>query len=814
MKKLKKLLAILAVLSIGTTSFPVSASEFDSPETEILAQDGEETPTSGTWSDNLTWNFNTETGTLTISGTGNMQNWSLFRSTPWSDVKEEIHTLIIENGVTNIGSGIFSNYPNLTSVSIPNSVTTIGNFAFRSCPNLTSVSISEGVTTIGDWAFDTCPNLTDITIPESVTNIGAYAFSDCTGLTSVVIPESVTEINSRAFGSCEKLESITIKNSDCEILSNAIFNGEDENGEYYHGIIYGYVNSTAQSYAEQYGYTFEALDSGSEPAPIEPPPTEPAPSTVFTDGNNNWCFANSSRNFGETRYISIDYLAKLLQGLSRTECIKVLSILSGEFKGSCYGMACTSILSCYDILKPSDYQENANSLHDIDAPPSKEVQSLINYYFALQSTDKVHQLTAQALCYQTEEEKIQQLLQQLEDDSPVLLTFFLGENAGGHAVVAYGVERGNFSVDSKSYDTKILIYDNNFVDFNDNACMYINTSENSWTIPYYSTANTADGGTIGLTTDNLQIINYHGYLDGSDIDMPQEYIPILSSEVISSDFSLRRITLNEDSWSINSTADDEIKQFSSFTSGDAPADMKFAVKDNTKGCMMQIKQPEKINMSMCYENDFIQTNFEHADEVVFDPSGYVSVSGETSAYTLDLTSNDGYAPTDWYEMNASGTASEVTFYKTSDGYIMKADNLENVSLSAKSDNFSPSLTFSTEYSEVFIYETDENTIGVAVDTDENGSYETILTGSGSSVAVTMGDLNADDKTNAEDSAMILTEAANIGIGQATFTEEQTKMADVNQDGSVNAVDAAVVLTYAAENGAGVTSLSFSEWLEQ
>ncbi len=79
---------------------------------------------------------------------------------------------------------------------------------------------------------------------------------------------------------------------------------------------------------------------------------------------------------------------------------------------------------------------------------------------------------------------------------------------------------------------------------------------------------------------------------------------------------------------------------------------------------------------------------------------------------------------------------------------------------------------------------------------------------------TVGDLNADDKTNAEDSAMILTEAANIGAGQATFTEEQTKTADVNQDGSVNAVDAAVILTYAAENGAGVTSLTFPEWLKQ
>ena len=212
--------------------------------------------------------------------------------------------------------------------------------------------------------------------------------------------------------------------------------------------------------------------------------------------------------------------------------------------------------------------------------------------------------------------------------------------------MAYDVEHGSFSIDSKAYDTKILIYDNNTVDFNDDACMYINTSESSWTIPYYFDANSEKGGRIGLTTDNLQIINYHGYLDGSDVGVMEEYIPILSSDAISSDFSLRRITLNGDSWSINSTADDEIKQFSSFTSGNTPADMKFAVKGNTKGCIMQLKQPEEIDMSMRYENDRIQTNFEHADEIVFDPSGYVEISGETSAYTLNLISNDGYAPTD------------------------------------------------------------------------------------------------------------------------------------------------------------------------
>ena len=62
-----------------------------------------------------------------------------------------------------------------------------------------SVVIPEGVTEIGDNAFLDCSSLTSVTIPESVTYIGGGAFGDCSSLTSVTIPESVTYIGGGAF---------------------------------------------------------------------------------------------------------------------------------------------------------------------------------------------------------------------------------------------------------------------------------------------------------------------------------------------------------------------------------------------------------------------------------------------------------------------------------------------------------------------------------------------------------------------------------------------------------------------------------------
>ena len=204
--------------------------------------------------------------TLTISGKGAMPDYSL-KEAPWHKDREAIKTVVIETGVTSIGSHAFYEYKNLTSVSIPNSVTSIGHDAFWNCENLTSVTIPnsvqnigvyaflgctsltsidvesgnnnfvsengvlfnkskdaiiqypqgktdkcyvipDGVTWIGVHAFSSCDTLTSITIPNSVTWIGLGAFWNC-GLTSITIPSSVTTIENWAFGRCDKLTSIT-----------------------------------------------------------------------------------------------------------------------------------------------------------------------------------------------------------------------------------------------------------------------------------------------------------------------------------------------------------------------------------------------------------------------------------------------------------------------------------------------------------------------------------------------------------------------------------------------------------------------------
>ena len=177
----------------------------------------------GACGENVNWVMTLD-GTLTISGTGEMADYSGSDNfVPWIAAKEYIQSVVIESGVTSIGDGAFYGCTVLTSVTIPGSVTDIGGGAFEGCIGLTRVVLPHGVTSIGMYAFDRCSALTDVTIPNSVTMIGDGAFYGCTGLANVTIPGSVTTISDDTFAYCDALSSVTIPDSVTSIGYGAFY---------------------------------------------------------------------------------------------------------------------------------------------------------------------------------------------------------------------------------------------------------------------------------------------------------------------------------------------------------------------------------------------------------------------------------------------------------------------------------------------------------------------------------------------------------------------------------------------------------------
>ena len=200
----------------------------------------------------VTWQLteNTDdpsTYTLTISGSGAMEDYLMSGHQPWCSFRKQITSVVVSPGVTSIGNlafalsrniihvdiadsvvsigeQVFFECSRLTNITVPQSVTYIGVKAFDSCTNLSSITLSNNITSIGTYAFNNCTNLTSITIPGSVTSIGWGAFSNCTKLTSITIPDSVTTINPCAFKNCSSLTSITIPGSVTSIGPNAFEN--------------------------------------------------------------------------------------------------------------------------------------------------------------------------------------------------------------------------------------------------------------------------------------------------------------------------------------------------------------------------------------------------------------------------------------------------------------------------------------------------------------------------------------------------------------------------------------------------------------
>lgn len=185
--------------------------------------------------ENITYTLNDD-GTLTISGTGEMYN---YKSDGWTDdvdspfhCNEEIKSVIIENGVTNIGDSVFHTCKNLESVEIPKSVTAINYRAFANCGKLNSIMLPDNLTYIGGWAFEKCGGLTDIIIPDSVVTIDSYAFTKCDGLSKIIIPENVKlkydfdtkELNGAIFYECRGLKEVTLYN---DRITPSMFHGCD-----------------------------------------------------------------------------------------------------------------------------------------------------------------------------------------------------------------------------------------------------------------------------------------------------------------------------------------------------------------------------------------------------------------------------------------------------------------------------------------------------------------------------------------------------------------------------------------------------------
>lgn len=172
----------------------------------------------------VTWQLTENTGdsstyTLTIRGSGAMEDYQTSSSRPWNNFRDQITSVVISPGITSIGDCAFTLFSKLIHVDIADSVISIGDRAFSYCSSLTDIKIPQSVTYIGGVVFRECTNLSSITLSNNITSIGPFAFEKCTNLTSITIPGSVISISWNVFDGCTSLNDIRYSGTSESVIS-------------------------------------------------------------------------------------------------------------------------------------------------------------------------------------------------------------------------------------------------------------------------------------------------------------------------------------------------------------------------------------------------------------------------------------------------------------------------------------------------------------------------------------------------------------------------------------------------------------------
>ncbi len=177
--------------------------------------------------DNITWNFDESTGTLTLSGSGEMYNLSPGEGAEWHAYYKKVKRIVINKGISSIGTNAFYGLDQAESIDIPDSVKTIYPGALQGCESIKELNLPNGLESIGEnafWLMTSCEkfsieqpkseipfwtkdgvlfsNSTLLYYPQSKTEasyaipygtqiIAGWSFTNLRYLTTVYIPETV-----------------------------------------------------------------------------------------------------------------------------------------------------------------------------------------------------------------------------------------------------------------------------------------------------------------------------------------------------------------------------------------------------------------------------------------------------------------------------------------------------------------------------------------------------------------------------------------------------------------------------------------------
>jgi hypothetical protein len=411
-----------------------------------------------------------------------------------------------------------------------------------------------------------------------------------------------------------------------------------------------------------------------------------------------------------------DYNALMLH-LSATERTLIRDNIAGGNNGHCYGMAITTILAKIDRLSIDRLQAGSASLHDVKK--NENAKSAIGYYYVTQFLSPAKDLIA-SYTVKDEKSKIEDLQALATDVSqgglPVLLAFWMSDG-GGHAVVAYGCEPCHYTYGGTTYESCILIYDNNFPKWTEDAYLYFDDNGN-WVIPKYETANS-----IGMVTTDMKYVDFFNL--ESSRKSAYSYITARGNTDLQIESGGKTLTVNQ----TDTHGSSDVVAY--YDIGGKNAALNIAVKKTAENeeTPLRVTAQERgqpLDLTAMYNNYYMTAAASAPESVQFDPAGSVGIEGDAKKFSMALTGNDGYHALPWYTLKVSGdSATDPKITSGDDGYLLTGENMKGVTVFASNDTEASELTFKTDSGEVLIA-TDGTNLTASVDTDDDGRFETLL----------------------------------------------------------------------------------------
>jgi len=446
-----------------------------------------------------------------------------------------------------------------------------------------------------------------------------------------------------------------------------------------------------------------------------------AKGTLHVDFSSNWLNSDewSFGNYGKNgKKITSSMEKDILNNISsKSEKERVRGLIKKKNNGQCFGMANTSLLVKLGELSLSEISSGLTTLHD--AKRNKQTESVIAYYHLTQYTPLFKNLEKRTL--QMTPENIYRSL--VYTPTPYVVCV-RGQPKLAHAVVATGIESGNWTFHDHSYDTRILTYDSNFPnagDTHEERYLYINSTNYEWEFPhYYYKYSSYSGGYISLMSQDINLLKNLDF----NKEQNKAYIQIDSVDSVNLQISgsVYDVSCNQNTEKYSSFCDiadigDTLTQDSLNIIVEQDSNMRLIPQD--------IFFPEESKITILSGNYYYSAEgFSTGVETT--PEGSMVVKETKGDTTFSITSDAPISNSIWSTISVSGNnMGDYSFDWTDEGVIITADDLSSATISFSDGNDSTvSVAPNFTSNSIILYEEDGNILYKYTDQDisVNGKY--------------------------------------------------------------------------------------------